>query len=212
MPKAAKAKGGKPPGKPKTPKASVGVPGDVDAHYAAGAGSNLSQKDANLLGPVIRDLIAQHGGEADHLPDKLVEAAAPVNSPAHAYFEWDDAKAGIEYRRTQAQRLIRSIVIQYKTYSGGKPDTGRVRAFHVVTRKPTESTKDDATEAPRPVSVYVGLQTVVESDEYRQEVIDRARREFLALRARYDFYKKKFPEFATTFGPLWAILEQLEAE
>lgn len=52
-------------------------------------------------------LSAKHGGLR---PSKVVEAARPETSPLHSEFEWDDSKAGREYRLEQARRLIRVAV------------------------------------------------------------------------------------------------------
>ena len=41
----------------------------------------------------------------------VVEAAASEDSPLHDRFEWDDLKAGNEYRIWQARQLIRYVVV-----------------------------------------------------------------------------------------------------
>lgn len=41
----------------------------------------------------------------------LVEEAKPVESPVHDAFEWNDAKAGQEYRLFQARQWIRKVEI-----------------------------------------------------------------------------------------------------
>lgn len=43
--------------------------------------------------------------------EALVDAARDANSPIHGEFEWDDTVAGEEWRREQARRLLRRIVI-----------------------------------------------------------------------------------------------------
>jgi hypothetical protein len=185
--------------------------GEVAAYYAAAPSSGLSQADAARIGPVVRDLIAEGGGEAPRLRETMVARARPKASPIHKDFEWDDKKAAHAHRLDTAGRLIRSIVIEYKTQTPTEDDdTGRVRAFHVVR---STVTADDADVSPAPPrKVYVGLKAVVENADYRAEVVERARQEFLALKAKYEFYRKKFPEFAETFGPLWAMLDQLGNE
>lgn len=44
-------------------------------------------------------------------PSALVDAARPKSSPAHNAFEWDDSKAGEEYRLIQARTWIRTVEI-----------------------------------------------------------------------------------------------------
>jgi len=43
--------------------------------------------------------------------ESLVAAAKPKKSPAHSGFEWNDTKAGHEYRLMQARQWIRRVVI-----------------------------------------------------------------------------------------------------
>lgn len=52
-------------------------------------------------------LNAKHGGLR---PSVVVKAAEPKTSPLHSEFEWDDSKAGREYRLEQARKLIRVTV------------------------------------------------------------------------------------------------------
>jgi len=47
-------------------------------------------------------------------PSILVEAARPKTSPAHNAFEWDNKKAGSEYRLMQARQWIRKVVVVYE--------------------------------------------------------------------------------------------------
>ena len=46
-------------------------------------------------------------------PSELVEAAKPKTSPAHNGFEWDNKKAGQEYRLMQARQWIRRVYIVF---------------------------------------------------------------------------------------------------
>lgn len=45
-------------------------------------------------------------------PSLIVEEARAENSPLHPYFEWDDSKAGENYRRDQARKLIKEIKVE----------------------------------------------------------------------------------------------------
>lgn len=44
-------------------------------------------------------------------PSVLVDAARPVDSPAHDAFEWDDSKAAEEYRLSQARNWIKNVTL-----------------------------------------------------------------------------------------------------
>jgi len=57
---------------------------------------------------VVNELYQQHG---EVKPSELVEAARPKDSPAHEGFEWDNKKAGQEYRLLQARQWIRRVEI-----------------------------------------------------------------------------------------------------
>lgn len=76
-------------------------------------------------------------------PSLVVESAKPRSSPLHDEFEWDDKKAGYEYRLAQARTLIRVIPII--------TEAGSERAIHV----PTESQKQSKEGFYEPLSVVV---------------------------------------------------------
>jgi len=57
---------------------------------------------------VAQKLYDEHGSVRS---EDLVEAARPKESPAHKGFEWNDKKAGNEYRLIQARQWIRRVTI-----------------------------------------------------------------------------------------------------
>ena len=58
---------------------------------------------------VAQELYDKHGKLT---PSLLVEAAKPKNSPAHDGFEWDDKKAGAEYRLWQGRGWCRRVELR----------------------------------------------------------------------------------------------------
>lgn len=44
-------------------------------------------------------------------PSEVVAAAADATSPLHGCFEWDDSKAGHQYRLWQARHLLREVTV-----------------------------------------------------------------------------------------------------
>jgi hypothetical protein len=58
---------------------------------------------------VIEQILTKNNGEIS--ASELVDAARPVDSPAHAGFEWDDAIAGEEHRRNQARQWMRKLKV-----------------------------------------------------------------------------------------------------
>lgn len=55
----------------------------------------------------------------DLTPNAVLTVSASEDAPLHGAFEWDDAKAGHEYRLQQARGLIRSVV---RLESSGVPE------------------------------------------------------------------------------------------
>lgn len=62
----------------------------------------------DIITQELRSLAEQNDGVL--LPEAVVEAAKPADSPLHSRFEWNNAKAGHSYRLWQARHLIRVCV------------------------------------------------------------------------------------------------------
>ena len=62
-------------------------------------------------------------------PETVVEESENPSAPLHSCFEWDDEKAAHKYRITQAQNILRAIVV---VDEAKQPDT---RAFVNVQRE-----------------------------------------------------------------------------
>lgn len=58
------------------------------------------------------------------LAHKVVEAATDELSPLHTLFQWNDVKAGHSFRLQQAERLIRTVKIEYQS---SDPTEHRIR-------------------------------------------------------------------------------------
>lgn len=56
----------------------------------------------------LKRIAQEHGGILQ--PETVVAQARPVTSPLHNKFEWNDRKAGHEYRLWQARALIKVVV------------------------------------------------------------------------------------------------------
>ena len=93
------------------------------------------------------------GGEIS--PQQLVEDAADENSPFHEDFEWDDEKAGHEFRLHQARKTIRSFRSEVVT------NTRRI-AVPLYVRDPDKPPKDQG---------YVSLAVVKTDTQKKQEVM-----------------------------------------
>lgn len=113
-------------------------------------------------------------------PALVVDVAREPGHPLHARLEWDDSVAGEAYRRQQAQELITSVQIVYRTSEGGKEH--KVRAFHAV-RSETDGTNGGY--------AYHPADQVVRDPLLTRLLMQDMEREWRQLKARYD----QFVEF-----------------
>ena len=96
----------------------------------------------------------------------IVDAARPKNSILHPEFEWDNTKAAEFWRREQAQRMIRCIVIAMPQM------TDPVRAYVLVSNE----------EAPTGTD-YADTRTVVSHRDMFKDALGRLVSELDAARA-----------------------------
>jgi len=68
--------------------------------------------DLRTKGEFLKQVYQQNNNLTPHL---AVEVAKDPNSPIHNDFEWDDTKAGYEYRLYQARTLIRKVSFVFET-------------------------------------------------------------------------------------------------
>jgi hypothetical protein len=70
----------------------------------------------------------------------VVSQAQKEENPLHKYFEWDDAKAGAEYRIWQARQLIKVVVVMLpnatepiQAYVSMQEDRVKGGGYHAIT-------------------------------------------------------------------------------
>lgn len=107
-------------------------------------------------------------------PQTVLDANRAEDTPLHNEFEWDDDVAAENYRLHQAGQLIRMLCI-----------------------KPTTETKDNT-----PIRAYIRMEdsyenigVVVSVKEKRELMLDRARNELRAFKAKYNTLKELKPVF-----------------
>ena len=89
-------------------------------------------------------------------PSVLVDSARPETSPIHDAFEWNDAKAGEEYRLIQARQWIRRVEIVV--------EDRKEKFIHIPVMAAEDGADTDTREGSyKPVSVVVRTQ-----DEYQR--------------------------------------------
>jgi len=142
--------------------------------YKAANGAHLSDAQAARYGSRINYLMEKRGFVT---PQIVVEDAEKTTSPLHNYFTWNNDEAAVKWRIEQAKMLIRSIVVT--VISDDKPE---VRQFFSVT-----PSSEMRTEAKK---VYVTLNTVMNDEAKKDEVIAYALRELRGWRERYAQYQE----------------------
>jgi hypothetical protein len=160
------------------------------SEYFAVVGSRFTDDDARVIGPELEVLAAAGKATAEG----IVDAAREADSALHRYFEWDDAKAGHQYRLVQARYLARSIEVRLETRKGQE----QVRAFHAI-----------ATEDKEP-RAYVTVAAVLDSKDMSEQVLADARRQLIGWKARFATYAATFPKFRETFGPVLDWIDEQE--
>jgi hypothetical protein len=109
-------------------------------------------------------------------PRLVLDTARDPEHPLHPRFDWNDKTAGEAWRLHQARRLISVVRVTYADNPSIKKGH-ELRAFYAV---PVE----------RKYS-FEPLQKVVSDPQTRQLLIDEMKREWKALKRRYD----EFDEF-----------------
>lgn len=109
-------------------------------------------------------------------PELVVETASDPDHPLYGRFEWLDAEAAHQHRLDQARGLIRQVRVTYRNSSGEQRST---RSYHSF-------------RAPEGGYSYVPTEKVVESPMLTRILLADMRRDWLALKRRYE----SFEEFA----------------
>lgn len=97
----------------------------------------------------------------------VVEKAKDKNSEMHSIFEWDDSVAGEEYRKIQAGRMVRNLVIVRNDETDEKTN---VRYF-------VSTGKRDST--------YTPTRLVIRNQDAYEELLERAYAELRAFKEKY---------------------------
>lgn len=104
----------------------------------------------------------------------VVDAARPVDSVLHPYFEWDDVRAAELYREKQASDLIRSVVVVHES-------TG----MHVPVFVSVVETVGAETQR-----AYVSTARVLSDPVLTEQVLERAFDDMEAWRTRYGHFQQ----------------------
>lgn len=97
----------------------------------------------------------------------VVEKAKDKNSEMHSIFEWDDSVAGEEYRKIQAGKMVRNLVIVRNDETEEKTN---VRYF-------VSTGKRDST--------YTPTRLVIRNQDAYEQLLERAYAELRAFKEKY---------------------------
>lgn len=120
--------------------------------------------------------IYQRDGEVK--PSVLVETAKPKDHPAHDAFEWNNAKAGHEYRMMQARQWIKRVHI---TINGEAE-----RLFHITLNPETDEDAERELEG-----CYKPASVIVQSVDEFDIALKQLRHQVQTARESYEYLKKK---------------------
>lgn len=121
----------------------------------------FNSMDANRVGTEIEML-----GDGVTAED-IVKQAKSVKSAMHNYFEWDDAKAGHQYRKQQATKLLCHLQVTYVKEDKSEPVN--VRAF--VNVKHNDG--------------FYKIETVVSDVDRYQILLNKAYNELRGVKTKY---------------------------
>ena len=154
--------------------------------YTYRAGYRPALKDPQAVGDKLQELRDKHKGLTASI---VIEDAKNKNSVLHGAFEWNDSKAAHEWRLHSARHLMRAVVTKELDSSG------EIRYQPAFVFVKTE-------EGPR----YESLARVLDDDEMRLQVINRALKEFEQWQKRYEEYE----EFLSVFESFDKTRKRLE--
>jgi len=133
----------------------------------ARAGTPFTDKDAIKISRVFNKIFPS--GEVT--PDGVLKEASRRSSPLHDYFEWDDTLAANKYRRSQARKMIQSLVVEIDDI----PVRKYVSPIIVEAGKPKK---------------YYEIQKAMANKSIWDQVLQQALQEANAFRTRYTHLKE----------------------
>ena len=136
--------------------------------YTTRDGSPFKKKDAQAIGEFI-----------ENLKNKSPEAILKVIKKSeknilHKYIEWNRAKASHKYQLQQIRNIVSYIVLEIKDFPIDKDVP--IRAFYSISANKEKT--------------YVSLDTVMNNQALRSQIIDRARTELYHWTERYRQYNE----------------------
>lgn len=143
--------------------------------YTFARGCPAAGLDVEQVGTTLEALAEQYGCLE---PSIIVREAAPPESPLHPAFEWDDQRAGEQYRLQQARHLIREVRVV--TEDGEESLEQRIFVNVIADNR----------------RGYMPIVKVMTDDVLREQVLAKAKSDLLSWRERY----KDLQELASVYA------------
>ena len=152
------------------------TPGRV---YKARPGVRYSQEHAQNIGEGLAEIGEQQGKLT---PSLVLDAVGKHDGHRlHRYFEWNDQKAARGYRMNQARQLIRATEIEV-TIETPEGKVTRDIPTYIGVRVSSTGRKLKQVE-------YHTVETVIHNNNYRDDVVDRAKKDAKDWLQRYLRYR-----------------------
>ena len=137
---------------------------------------------AEIAGRICQELSESEGGLT---PQRLEDISRDVNHPLHNEFEWNDSLAAEMYRRSQAARLIRDIVIVRENDNAHKD-----RQFVITNQRE---------------SAYVQLDVALSNEDWKSNLLKQARNDMVSFIAKY----RRLQELTNVIEPMKDLIDLL---
>ena len=144
--------------------------------YKAKQGAYFNTSRVQVYGGELTRIMGENGGTLE--PQLVVDNAREKDSPIHECFEWNNKKAGENWRKQQARCLINSIevVIKFEDREDVVP-----LAYSIEIK---EAGDDVATRR------YYDVEVIANDEYLHQELLRKALADFGAYRRRYEQIKE----------------------
>lgn len=142
--------------------------------------NGLYHVDAATAGKVFQEI---EDSGVDLTPQAVVDASRDEDAPLHNAFEWDDDIAAEKYRCSQAQAMLRNLVISKVTDEEEREGKGEVRAY---------------VSGPGGNNVYRTIQATLKNEVWKAHLLMTARREMEQFLAKY----RRIEELATVVNAI----------
>ena len=124
--------------------------------------------DANIAGQELEKIYSKYNGIT---PKNIIKEAEKKNSKIHECFEWDNSKAGYNFRLWQARQLSSSLTIVF----------------------------EEKTEAPAFISIsiekersYIPSEIVFSNEDMAKKAIQDVLNAFMYFKQKYNSFKEHF--------------------